>query len=77
MRIHHPRLPITRLFGLALLWISGGLLLSASSCIVQEPQRVPGEQLTWAEQHALDQKNYQTMHENRRQDRPCKKNGCP
>ncbi|GAB2175564.1 hypothetical protein [Dongia sp. agr-C8] len=77
MHINIPRLPVTRLLGLTLFWISGGLLLSASSCIVPEPQRVPGEQLTWAEQHALDQQEYQTMHENRRQDRPCKKNGCP
>jgi hypothetical protein len=72
MRIHLPRLMKLALFGLV-----GGFLLSASSCIVPEPQRVPGQNLSWAEQHALDQKEYQTMHENRRQDRPCVKNGCP
>ena len=68
---------IPRLLGLASFWISGGLLLSASSCIIPEPQRIPGQQLSWQEQHALDMKDYQTMQENRRQDRPCKKNGCP
>lgn len=71
------RINISRLLKLALFGLAGGFLLSASSCIVPEPQAEPGKKLTWAEQHALDQKNYQTMHENRRQDRPCVKNGCP
>ena len=66
-----------RVLGLALFWISGGLLLSASSCVVPEPQRVPGQQLTWAEEHALKQKQYQELGDNRRQnDRPCPPSSC-
>jgi len=76
MRKNTPRLFGPRLFGLALFWISGGLLLSASSCIVPEPQRVPGEQLSWQDQHALDQKEYQKLHEDRKQDRPCRLKSC-
>ena len=70
------RMNAPRLFGLALFWISGGLLLSASSCIVPEPQRVPGQQLSYQEQHALDQKAYQKLGEDRRQDRPCRMQSC-
>jgi hypothetical protein len=72
MRITIPRV---RVLGLCL--ISGGLLLSLSSCApVPEPQHAPGEQLTWAEQHAIDVKNYQELRDARHQERPCKKNGC-
>jgi hypothetical protein len=54
-----------------------GLLLSFSACApVPEPQHKPGEQLSWAEQHALDVKNYQELRDARHQERPCKKNGC-
>jgi len=65
-----------RLIGLALFWISGGLLLSASSCIVPEPQRVPGQKLSWQDQHYIDNRAYQKMHEDRVQDRPCARKNC-
>jgi len=64
-----------RLIGYALFWVSSVLMLSASSCIVQEPQRIPGQQLTWQEEHALKMKEYQTLGDNRR-DRPCPPSSC-
>jgi hypothetical protein len=71
------RIDIPRARGLGLILISGGLLLSAAACApVPEPPHKPGEQLTWAEQHAIDQKNYQDLRDARHQERPCKKNGC-
>jgi len=54
-----------RWFGTALFWISGGLLLSASSCVVPEPQPKPGQPLTWAEQHRLDMLAYQKLNQDR------------
>jgi hypothetical protein len=71
------RITIPRVRAQTLLLISGGLLFSVSACApVPEPQHVPGEQLTWAEQHAIDVKNYQELRDARHQERPCKKNGC-
>ena len=71
------RITISRVRVLTLCLISGGLLLSLSACApVPETQHKPGEQLTWAEQHAIDVKNYQDLRDARHQERPCKKNGC-
>jgi hypothetical protein len=70
------RINIPRVRGLALLCISGGLLFSACTPVPETPHK-PGEQLTWAEQHAIDVKNYQELRDARHQERPCKKNGCP
>jgi hypothetical protein len=77
MRMKTPRLLGPRGLTVALLWISAGVLLSASSCIVQEPQYAPGQKLTWQQQHALDVKNYQELGDARRQnDRPCPPSSC-
>ena len=77
MRINTPRLLGPRGLTVALFWIASGFLLSASSCIVQEPQVVPGQQLTWAQQHAIDQKKYQELGDARRNnDRPCPPSSC-
>jgi hypothetical protein len=73
----HIDIPRVRKF--AVIGLSGGLLLlSVTSCapVPAQPHK-PGEQLTWAEQHAIDVKNYQELRDARHQDRPCKKNGCP
>jgi hypothetical protein len=72
------RINIPRVRGLTLLRMSCGLLLLVSACTpVPETPHKPGEQLTWAEQHAIDVKNYQELRDARHQERPCKKNGCP
>lgn len=69
---------IPRVRNLAVICLSSGLLLSVTSCApVPTPPHKPGEQLTWAEQHAIDVKNDQELRDARHQDRPCKKNGCP
>ena len=47
------------------LWISGALLLSASSCVTPEVQPVPGQKLTWAQQHHLDMLKYQQINNDR------------
>jgi len=66
-----------RVRGLGLTLMSGGFLLSVSACApVPETPHKPGEQLSWAEQHAIDVKNYQALRDARHQERPCKKNGC-
>jgi hypothetical protein len=77
MHMNTPRLTARRALTLALFWISSGILLSASSCIVQEPQYAPGQKLTWQQQHALDVKNYQELGDARRNnDRPCPPSSC-
>lgn len=64
-----------RLIGLALFWISSGLLLSASSCVVPAP--VPGQPLTAQQEHMLKMKKYQELGDNRRQNnRPCPPGSC-
>ena len=64
-----------RWFGPALFCIASGLLLSA--CVQPQPQQpVAGQKLTWAQQHAIDVKNYQELGDNRRQDRPCRLKSC-
>lgn len=76
MRMNAARLSGPRGLTVALLWISSGVLLSASSCTVQEPQVAPGQQLTWQQKHALDMKKYQELGDARRQDRPCPPSSC-
>ncbi len=76
MRQNAPRPLGPRAPAVAVLWIASGLLLSASSCIVQEPQVAPGQKLTWQQQHALDMQHYQELGDNRRQDRPCPPGAC-
>jgi len=56
--------------------IAGSLLLSACVQPQQQAQQVPGQKLTWAEQHAIDVANYQKLGEDRKQDRPCRLKGC-
>jgi len=63
-----------RLAGTALFWISGALMLSASSCIVPEP--VPGQPMTAAQKAHADLVAQQEMHDRRRQERPCGPNDC-
>jgi hypothetical protein len=63
-----------RLAGTALFWISGALMLSASSCIVPEP--TPGQPMT-AEQKVIANRDAQeAMHDRTKQDRPCGPNDC-
>jgi hypothetical protein len=77
MRTNTPRLLGPRGLTVMLFWISSGFLLSASSCIVQEPQYAPGQKLTWQQQHALDVKNYQELGDARRNNnRPCPPSSC-
>jgi len=69
----------SRPLAFAVLCVAGGLLLSASSCVTPEPRPVPGQALTWEQQHYLDMKEYQRLHEDRRQDdrqRPCHLRSC-
>jgi hypothetical protein len=69
------RMNAPRLCGLALFWVSSGLLLSASSCIVPEP--VPGQPLTAQQANILKQQKYQELGDNRRQNnRPCPPSSC-
>jgi len=59
--------------GTGLLLAAGALTLSACSPV---PPPVPGQPLTWAQQHQLDLQQAQDMHDRRRQDRPCHPNDC-
>jgi hypothetical protein len=63
-----------RLSGTALFWISGALMLSASSCVVPAP--VPGQPLTAEQKAQIDLEAQQDQHERRRQERPCGPNDC-
>jgi hypothetical protein len=63
-----------RLAGTALFWISGALMLSASSCVVPEP--IPGQPLTVQQQAEANRLAQQDMHDRRHQDRPCGPNDC-
>jgi len=62
------------------LLICGGLLLSASSCTPQPPPPpLPGEPLTWAQQHELNVARAQEEHDARASDKgdhPCHTKKC-
>ncbi|HVO02508.1 MAG TPA: hypothetical protein VMT54_09915 [Candidatus Cybelea sp.] len=63
-----------RWLGLTVFWLSGALLLSASSCIV--PPAQPGQPMTALQAHELALQQQQIMHDNRTRDRPCHLNNC-
>ena len=63
-----------RLAGTALFWISGALMLSASSCVVPEP--IPGQPMTAQQQSHSDLVAQEVMHDRTKQDRPCGPNDC-
>jgi hypothetical protein len=56
---------------LALLILAGGLLLSATACVQQDEPLTP-----WQQQYYKDRQDYQTLGDNRRQDRPCPPATC-
>jgi hypothetical protein len=63
-----------RAVGTALVWAGSIVMLSA--CQPPVPPPVPGQPLTWAQQHQLDLQQAQEMHDRRRQERPCGPNDC-
>jgi hypothetical protein len=65
---------ILRWFGSALAWGAGAVLLSASQCTTPIPPPVPGQPLTWAQQHQIDLQEAQDEHLNRRQNDGCAPN---
>jgi starvation-inducible outer membrane lipoprotein len=62
-----------RITGTTLFWTAGILMLSACQPV---PPPVPGQPLTWAQQHQLQVQEAQEMHDRRRQDRPCAPHDC-
>jgi hypothetical protein len=69
MRKNAPRLIGTRAFTMALFWISTGLLLSASSCMM------PGLEPSGQERR-FDAKAYQKLGEDRRNNDGCRVKAC-
>ena len=63
-----------RLSGMALFWISGALMLSASSCIVPAP--VPGQPLTAQQKAYANLLAQQEANERRRTQHPCRPGDC-
>ena len=63
-----------RATGTALIWLGSIVMLSA--CQEPVPAPVPGQPLTWAQQHQLDLQEAQDLHDRRRQERPCGPNDC-
>ena len=59
---------------MASLCLSGAVLLSA--CQPAPPPPIPGQPLTWAQQHQLDLAEAQEMHDRRKQDHPCAPHDC-
>jgi len=56
--------------GVIPLGICGGLLLSLSACATQPPPPpVPGQPLTWAQQHVLNVQRAQEEHDARASDK--------
>lgn len=64
---------LVRVVGTGLIVAAGALTLSACQTV---PPPVPGQPLTWAQQHQIDLQQAQEMHDRRRQDRPCGPNDC-
>jgi hypothetical protein len=58
---------LSRVVGAALLGLVGGAALAG--CQPAPPPPVPGQPLTWAQQHQIDLQVAQDMHDRRRQDR--------
>jgi len=78
MRNLDMRLTGSRGLTLALLYISTGILLSASSCVVQQPpvdRNKPWAELTWQEKYRLEKAEYQQMGLDRRTNCPKKRCG--
>jgi hypothetical protein len=66
-----------RFIGLTVCWTAAGLLLSASSCARPEPQRVPGQKLSYQDEYYLKQKEYQVLGEHRRNNNSgCRSKKC-
>jgi len=58
---------LPRMAGAVLLGLIAGATLAA--CQPAPPPPVPGQPLTWAQQHQIDLEVAQEMHDRRRQDR--------
>jgi hypothetical protein len=56
---------------LALLILAGGMLLFTAACVPSNQSLTPYQQ-----QYYKHQQDYQTLGDNRRQDRPCRMNSC-
>jgi len=65
---------LLRVAGTGLFLAIGVTTLAA--CQPPAPPPVPGQPLTWAQQHQRDLQEAQDMHDRRRQDRPCRPNDC-